>query len=347
VDLYKVVREGLRVSEPRYSLKNMEVFYMESRSGEVKTAGDSIVVYERWRDTRHDDLLEEIAQYNEFDCRSTALLRDWLLKLRPSGVPWFEAAEKPDEEKTQARQEAELRRSGFERNLLKNISEKELRVRRLTAQLLEFHRREAKPQWWATFDRQGRSEEELIDDAECLGSLRMDRSVRPFPKKRSMVYTYEFPPQDYKFQAGDNCLISDSLDPAGTVFFIDADSRKVQIKRGAKNGGLPDSFSIIPAGPMKTKVLTEAVYRFAGEMVSGLISRIPNTGSSMTRRCLMNSQDNFGQSRSRSVIHRKHYTPLFCRLFPGSDAIVRDFHMLAKECRYRPFICSSACCIKA
>jgi len=27
VDLYKVVREGLRVSEPRYSIKNLEIFY--------------------------------------------------------------------------------------------------------------------------------------------------------------------------------------------------------------------------------------------------------------------------------------------------------------------------------
>ena len=40
VDLFKVVREAIRVSEPAYSLKNLETFYMEKRDGEVSTAGD-------------------------------------------------------------------------------------------------------------------------------------------------------------------------------------------------------------------------------------------------------------------------------------------------------------------
>ena len=43
VDLYKVVREGIRVSEPRYSIKNIEHFYLEKREGEVTDAGASIV----------------------------------------------------------------------------------------------------------------------------------------------------------------------------------------------------------------------------------------------------------------------------------------------------------------
>ena len=72
-------------------------------------------------------------------------------------MPWLEVVEQLDEEKIQARQEAELRRSAFERNLLRLSTGEGIRVRRLTAHLLEFHRREAKPQWWAMFDRQGRS----------------------------------------------------------------------------------------------------------------------------------------------------------------------------------------------
>jgi hypothetical protein len=38
VDLYKVVREGARISEPGYSLKNVEVFFGADRTGEVRTA---------------------------------------------------------------------------------------------------------------------------------------------------------------------------------------------------------------------------------------------------------------------------------------------------------------------
>src|SRR5262249_58206154 len=65
VDLYKVVREAIRVSEPAYSLKNLETFYMEKREGEVATAGDSIVVYNQWRETREGQLFPQIPHHNE------------------------------------------------------------------------------------------------------------------------------------------------------------------------------------------------------------------------------------------------------------------------------------------
>ena len=59
VDLYKVVREGLMVSEPSYSIKNLETFYMEKREGDVTSAGASIVYYEHWKATRDHALLEQ------------------------------------------------------------------------------------------------------------------------------------------------------------------------------------------------------------------------------------------------------------------------------------------------
>jgi len=42
------------------------------------------------------------------------------------------------------------------------------------ADLVGFHRREAKPAWWEFFDRQERSAEELQDDDECLGGCVAD-----------------------------------------------------------------------------------------------------------------------------------------------------------------------------
>jgi RNase_H superfamily len=79
VDLYSVVSGSLITSEPAYSLKNLEVFYMEARTGEVKTAGGSVVAYENWRETKEPKLLEEIRDYNKIDCISTHKLRDWLI----------------------------------------------------------------------------------------------------------------------------------------------------------------------------------------------------------------------------------------------------------------------------
>ena len=71
VDLYKVVREAVRISEPRYSIKNVEAFYLdEARSGRVTTAGDSIIIYERFRRLGNKALLDEIEAYNKVDCQS-------------------------------------------------------------------------------------------------------------------------------------------------------------------------------------------------------------------------------------------------------------------------------------
>jgi predicted RecB family nuclease len=49
VDLYTIVRQGLRVGAADYSLKSLERLYRASRTGEVTTAGASLVFYDRWR----------------------------------------------------------------------------------------------------------------------------------------------------------------------------------------------------------------------------------------------------------------------------------------------------------
>jgi uncharacterized protein len=54
VDLYAVVRHAIMTSEPRYSIKNLEVFYMKgARQSDVKNAGASIIYYEHWRKDRN------------------------------------------------------------------------------------------------------------------------------------------------------------------------------------------------------------------------------------------------------------------------------------------------------
>ena len=270
VDLYKVVREAIRVSEPRYSLKNLETFYMAKRVGEVTTAGDSIVVYEQWRTSRDEALLHRISAYNEEDCRSTFLLRAWLLTLRPEGLPWREeVVEVASAEQPQVQREAEARRVTYEQRLLERCADPERPSRALVAQLLEFHRREAKPQWWAMFDRQSSADAELIEDAECLGGLQADPTQPPVQDKRSLVFTYRFPPQESKFRSGDTCRVATTLTSAGTIVDLDAARGTVRLKRGIKSGPLPDALSVIPDGPLSQKVLHEALYRFADAVIAG------------------------------------------------------------------------------
>ena len=89
VDLYAVVRQALRVSQPNYSIKSIEAFYMEERATEVAEGGDSIIAFERYLETGEQSLLEAIERYNEDDCRSTHLLREWLLGRREEAIERF------------------------------------------------------------------------------------------------------------------------------------------------------------------------------------------------------------------------------------------------------------------
>src|SRR5690606_37331539 len=128
--------------------------------------------------------------------------------------------------------------------------------------------RAEKPEWWAMFDRQDRTTDELVDDAECLGDLRADPAVPPAQDKQSLVYTFRFPAQDCKLAVGDECLIAAPLTPAGTISALDHDAGIVQIRRGKRRGPPPDALSVIPAGPINSRVLKEALYRFADAVIA-------------------------------------------------------------------------------
>ncbi len=269
VDLYKVVAESIRTSEPRYSIKNMEAFYLPGgRQGEVKTAGDSIVIYERWRQLGGDPLLQEIADYNEIDCRSTRLCRDWLLSLRPPGTEWFTGrmVAPPDPAKVAAREETDERTRLLAERLLAGGDEP---WRRLLVDVLEFHRREAKPTWWAMFARQDMDAEELLDDAECIADLQPHPTLRPWNDKKSVVHPFVFPPQDFKMRVGDKPLRSATLEPAGEIVSLDEDERVVALKLGPSRSAIDPGCALIPEGPVGDRILRDAVHRYAGDVAAG------------------------------------------------------------------------------
>ena len=82
---------------------------------QVVQAGESIVMYERWRRLGDASLLDEIGRYNEVDCRSALGCRDWLLTLRPPEATWFvspaASASKPGNEAKRAEAEDRLGRA--------------------------------------------------------------------------------------------------------------------------------------------------------------------------------------------------------------------------------------------
>ena len=78
VDLYRVVRQGVRIGVASYSIKKLEPLYMAAREGQIVMASSSVIEYERWLQSGDQKILDEILIYNKEDVESAWLLRNWL-----------------------------------------------------------------------------------------------------------------------------------------------------------------------------------------------------------------------------------------------------------------------------
>ena len=268
VDLHTIVRRALRAGVPSYSLKDVEALFGFSRGGAVQSGTQAILHYERWLDRRAPTLLDEIAAYNLEDCRSTLGLLEWLHRVRPPDLPWPEAPEAHalSPEATEAQDARHLLRQEL-------IDGAEPGTPRwLGGELLEYHRREARPAWWAYFDRLAKSPEELLEDTEAIAYLDVDRGTPPEPRRKSLVHTLIFPIQDHKLRAGLTVQDPATGRSAGDIVEIDDTSGPVgrlRLLRGPKFGSRPLPEAIVAGGPLEDRTQRAAVLRLADSMRAG------------------------------------------------------------------------------
>ena len=125
-----------------------------------------------------------------------------------------------------------------------------------------------KPLYWAQFARMDMSDEELLEDGECLALLTLDPDNKPFKVKQSLVYTYLYPEQETKLRTGVNVTRVDTRESLGAVEIV-TDARRVLLKRKASRDPLPNAMCIGPAGPINSDVIKEALFRYADSQVGG------------------------------------------------------------------------------
>jgi len=273
VDLYRIARQGIRASTESYSLKDLEKIYWGGRAGQVASAGDSIIEYEKWRLSQDAAVLAEIAKYNEEDCASTAKMRDWLESLRPAAAVYQQLSTiSEDSEREEARSHEREAKEQARRQLAARVHASGVadeRIRELVADLLWFHQRAQKPQWWALFERQTWSDEELTEDAESLGCITFDATAMVECVKRSHLLICRFPPQDTKLKLGGKPVMASTLEPAGTIENIRPEEGLLVLRRGVGRDELPSEFSLLPPRPLKQQILIDAVTAFAERFASG------------------------------------------------------------------------------
>jgi predicted RecB family nuclease len=278
IDLYAVVREALRVSEPSYSIKYIERFYRGARAGTVTNAGASIVFYERWKALANDreksveakKLLQDIAHYNRDDVHSTWELREWLLKLQEAAAPASSAPEVVAPAlKPVATDPDTIRRQALVASILQPLPPKEAlwtadhRYQALVAHMVFFHEREAKPEWWAMYARRDMTDAQLIEDAECLGGLVPDPSRQRVAEKESFRYFYQVPQQETKLRTGVTATDTRTMNSLSNLQ-VDMTTKSVSFTVGKKTDFGPHSVtSIGPGSPIPTNAHREALEHFA------------------------------------------------------------------------------------
>lgn len=257
-DLYRVVKQSLRASTSSYSIKEIEKLYDFVRTAAVAGGDESVVRFEEWVETGDDTILEEVERYNEEDCRSTYRLHEWLRSIRPAGAPWRAPPEDrpPSDEAAAAADEREALKAAL------------LQVARegdpgwILAQLLDYHRREAKPQWWEWFHHLGLDEDELLADTDTIGGLELDGE--PQAEKSSFVYRLSFPEQEHKIGGS-------GVDPATAKSYsveVDDELGIVRLRRARNRAAEALPRALIPGPPVTDREQRQAIARFAGSYLA-------------------------------------------------------------------------------
>ena len=242
VDLYSVVRNGLRAGVESYSIKKLEPLYGYARNVSLTDANRALFKVEAHLELDDsefisDDDLAAVAGYNRDDCLSTRALRDWLEECRLSLIAEGVDVPRPKPEPGEAPErlaERQQRIDALAARLTKDVpadpSERtpEQHARWLLANSLDWHRREQKAAWWEHYRLCDLAADELFDERGGLSGLTFVRAVGGTAK--APIHRYSFPPQENEFRGGEELFEVGGL-PLGSVKAIAIEGEWIEIKK--------------------------------------------------------------------------------------------------------------------
>lgn len=322
VDLYPIVRKALVVGSHSYSIKKLEPLYMgeDLRESDVTNAADSITVYvEAIEELRNGDpatgqhMLDEVADYNAYDCRSTLRLRDWLLSLRP---PTTEAVSLPADD------DVPLIPVEREPNTVYVALAAQLdgvdaldrtpdqTALALAAAAIDYHRREAKTFWQDHFDRLRNPVDDWADTRDVLvvdrASVERDWDTLPRARSQSreLRLSGTLAPGSRLRPGGTPHLVYDdplppSVDSPGPgskgasarAVVLDAfdtgDGHEVLLKESLPVGAEPHHdfpVALAPAAPPRAKPQPEAIAEWGQSVLDALPTMLPDPALDLLRR---------------------------------------------------------------
>ncbi len=245
VDLYRVVRGGLRASVESYSIKELERFYGFARDVSLPEANHALYKVNAPLEQGDPSLIgqqdkDAVEGYNRDDCASTFHLREWLEEVRRELIEGGAQIERPapgEAEPSEAlsaeRQQVEALRARLTADVPADPDERtdEQHARWLLANVLDWHRREEKAVWWEYYRLSESSLEELIDERQAVSQLQFVGHVEsPGGQAKALVHRYRFPLQDTNLRGGEELRVPGG-DPVGTLEAIDIGKLTLDIKK--------------------------------------------------------------------------------------------------------------------
>ena len=236
VDLYAVVKDGIRIGKESYSIKKLEALYWDhtrsAAEGEVADGLSSVVEYEKWLETRDQTILDAIRAYNIVDVESTLDLHDWLEHRRDELVALAGDPGRPTSADIAEVGEAELAEQALIDELHAAHAAGGSSELVTFADLISFHRREARPKWWAVFHSATLQTDELVDVDYALAGLSGPERVGEV--RQSAIWRYTAPAQQIAISRGKSVFCVDTQVGAGTVHDVSEHGDWIELTRAKR-----------------------------------------------------------------------------------------------------------------
>ena len=322
VDLYSIVRRAFRFSTDSLSIKKIEPIYWDgNRNKEVANAVGSVIEFEKalgllanGDGTGFIKILDEIKDYNKDDVDSTRQLDHWIREqaveakidiaaMRPVAVAKYEDS-------------AELvRDEPIALQLLRDVpivreerSDEEQGLALLSA-AISFHHREARPAWWAIFDRALKDADELEAFNDVVVPTHVDAGMwslvgRQKNHRRQItlhtegidlrhILDYEHIPQVlYDYAPEGFKIIQGSTRGFADASIVQIDETSVTLEESEKKGSgtwemVP--LALLPGAPIRTTSIEKIIRDDLGASVAakrdaGLVPFAPSAWSDVLLR---------------------------------------------------------------
>jgi uncharacterized protein len=247
VDIHAVIKESLKASVERYSLKDLEGFTTYKRKIDLPVAGISRRALECALELNEvaslpENTVQLVQDYNQDDCLATEAVHMWLEMLRKEINESGHVIPRPkiqDSEPNENIQNVQTRALALYKGLTEKLPEDRTtwneaeNAKWLLAHLIDYFRREDKSAWWEFYRVHEMNEDDLLDERKAVTGLRFVKSIELGPRAKTPIHRYEYPPQEVSLNEGDE-VYEVKGEKIGTVHAIQLENYSIDIKKTGK-----------------------------------------------------------------------------------------------------------------